>query len=74
MTPDLSQYFIDSAGRDVPLLVENATGEPKFAIVGNQYVPYDEWKAKAHPSRPAPSQPLTIRSADGTFSASLSVN
>lgn len=73
MAPDLSNYFIDSAGRDVPLLVEHATGEPKFAIVNNQYVPYAEWKASIR--RPASGpRGMTIASGDGAFRAGITVN
>jgi hypothetical protein len=37
-------HFLNTDG-PIPLVVEHATGEPKFAVVKGRHVPHDEFKA-----------------------------
>jgi hypothetical protein len=66
-------YFVDRS-RDVPLVVHEATGEPHFAIVSGQLVPYHDWRdAQVFRPRP-PARAITLQSGDSSFSGTIEIS
>lgn len=68
-----ARYFVEAEGREVPLVVEHATGVPKYAVVDDRLVPYAEWRSSHGPANGA-SRSITLRSSDGTFSAGVRID
>lgn len=58
---DPSAFFADE-DRATPLVVEQATGAPRFALVGDTLVPFAAWRAGA--AEPAPA---SFRGVPGQF-------
>lgn len=72
--PEAPRYFVDSAGRAAPLVVEQATGQPRYAYVEGKLIGYDEWRAAQQAPTLGPPEAMTIQSSDGAFSGTITVS
>lgn len=66
---DVSLYFVDEAGRSAPLVIEHATGDPKFVVVDDALVPYADWCAEHQRATPAipPPDGVALEAGPGEF-------
>jgi hypothetical protein len=65
--------FLNTSG-PVPLVVRHETGEPTHAVVGDELIPYAEWKATQAKPPAGPPRTMTIQSGDGAFAGTIEVS